>query len=102
MSELLRMVPDRGILIGQREKLGMTQEEVAEKAGITLKQYQRYENQESGLSSSSFRIVHAVLSALDLDTSTFNKGGYSLEAVPEDDPIYKFMEEYDKRVEQSA
>jgi transcriptional regulator with XRE-family HTH domain len=91
------MVPDRGILIGQREKLGMTQEEVAEKAGITLKQYQRYEKQESGLSSSSFRIVNAVLSALDLDITAFEKGEYSLEPVPEDDPIYKLMEEYDRR-----
>ena len=102
MSGLLRMVPDRGILIGQREKLGMSQEEVAEKAGVTLKQYQRYENQESGLSSSSFRIVHAVLSALGLDTTAFNKGEYSLEELPADDPIYKFMKEYDKRVEQNA
>ena len=29
MSDWLVMVPDRGVLIGQREKLGLTQEEVA-------------------------------------------------------------------------
>jgi len=99
---ILRAMPDRGVLINRREKLGMTQEEVAEKAGITLKQYQRFEIQESGLSSSSFRIVHAVLSALGLDTTAFKKGKYSLVPIPEDDPIYKIMEEYDKRVSQNA
>jgi len=31
-----------------------------------------------------------------------NKGEYSLEELPADDPIYKFMKDYDKRVEQNA
>ena len=99
---ILRAMPDKGVLINRREELGMTQEEVAEKAGITLKQYQRFEVQESGLSSSSFRIVHAVLYALGLDTTALKKGKYSLVPVLEDDPIYKFVEEYDKRVGQNA
>ena len=88
---LLSIVPERGILIGQREKLGLTQEEVAAKAGITLKQYQKFESHDHNLSSSSFRIVHAVLSALELDTTAFKKGKYSLEPVPEDDPIYQII-----------
>jgi len=99
---ILRMVPDRGILISRREKLGLTQEEVAEKAGILLKQYQRFEVQENGLSSSSFRIVHAVLSALGLDTTAYKNGEYSLQTIPVDDPIYKLMEEYSKRVRKDA
>jgi len=90
---LIKMVPERGILIGQREKLGLSQEEVAEKAGITLKQYQTFEGHDRNLSSSSFRIVHAVLSALDLDITAFNKGKYSIEEIPEDDPIYKMLSE---------
>ena len=99
---ILRAMPDKGVLINRREELGMTQEEVAEKAGITLKQYQRFEIQESGLSSSSFRIVHAVLSALGLDTTAYKNGEYSLQTIPVDDPIYKLMEEYSKRVRKDA
>jgi len=89
MSGLLKMVPERGLLIGQREKLGLTQEEVAKKAGIKLEQYQRFEGHDRNLSSSSFRIVHAVLSALELDITAFNSGKYSVEEIPEDDPLYK-------------
>ena len=88
---LFVMVPERGMLIRQREKLGLTQEDVAAKAGLTLKQYQKFESHDHNLSSSSFRIVHAVLSALKLDLTTFNKGGYGLAPVPEDDPIYQII-----------
>jgi transcriptional regulator with XRE-family HTH domain len=88
------MVPDRGVLIGQREKLGLSQEEVAAKAGIKLEQYQKYESHEGReFSSSSLRIVNAVLTALELDPSTFAKGAYSLVPVPGDDPLHKLIEE---------
>lgn len=84
------IVPDRGILIGQREKLGLTQEKVAKKAGITLKQYQMYESHDGReFSQTSMRIVNAVLTALELDPTAFAKGEYSLKPVSEDDPIYK-------------
>jgi len=92
MGGFLRMVPEHGILIGQREKLGLSQEEVAKRAGIKLEQYQRYEQCGVNLSSSSMRIVHAVLKALELDTTAFDKGAYVLEPVPEDDPIYEILD----------
>jgi transcriptional regulator with XRE-family HTH domain len=91
------MVPERGLLIGQREKLGLSQEEVAARAGITLQQYQRFESHDANLSSSSFRIVHAVLTALELDTSAFNKGEYALEPLPGDDPLHEIMKKLDAR-----
>ena len=79
MGGWFSMVPDRGVLIGQREKLGLSQEEVAVKAGIKLEQYQKYESHEGReFSSSSLRIVNAVLTALELDPSAFAKGSYSL------------------------
>ena len=82
MDGLLKYIPERGILIGQREKLGLTQEEVAEKAGITLKQYQLYESHEGReFSSSSMRIVNAVLEVLELDPTAFAQGEYTFEAV---------------------
>jgi len=85
------MVPERGVLIRQREKLGLTQEDVAAKAGLTLKQYQQFESHDRKLSSSSFRIVYAVISALELDLTTFKRGGYGLAPVPEDDPLYQII-----------
>jgi transcriptional regulator with XRE-family HTH domain len=85
------MVTERGMLIKQREKLGLTQEEVAERAGITLKQYQRFEMQDVNISSSTFQIVHAVLKALELDTTSFDKGDYALEPLAEDDPLNQIL-----------
>lgn len=86
-------VPDHWILRNQREKLGLSQEDVAKKAGIKLEQYQRYENYDSNewFSSSSLRIVNAVLAALELDTSAFAKGNYAFESLPEDDPLNDFV-----------
>ena len=92
MSDWLTIVPDRGILIGQREKMGLTQEEVAKKAGVTLKQYQMYESHDGReFSSTSMRIVNAVLTALELDPTAFANGEYSLVPVPDDDPINKLL-----------
>jgi transcriptional regulator with XRE-family HTH domain len=83
----LCMVPENGLLRGQREKLGLTQEEVAKKAGIKLEQYQRYEEIGVNISSSSMRIVNAVLTALELDPTSFANGDYCLEPLPKDDPL---------------
>ena len=92
MSDWLVMVPDRGVLIGQREKLGLTQEEVAEKAGVTLKQYQMYESHDGReFSSTSMRIVNAVLTVLELDPTAFANGEYSMRPLSEDDPINKIF-----------
>ena len=92
------VVPDRGVLIGQREKLGVTQEEVARKAGIKLEQYQMYESHDGReFSSSSMRIVNAVLTALELDPTAFANGDYSLEPLPEDDPLNQFSDKIQHR-----
>jgi len=93
MDGWLTFIPERGVLIGQREKLGLSQEEVAQKAGIKLEQYQKYESLDGReFSSSSMRIVNAVLTALELDPTTFANGDYSFEPLPEDDPLRKFFE----------
>ena len=84
----LRMVPENWMLITQRKKLGLSQEDVANKAGIKLEQYQRFERGDREISSSTFQIVHAVLGALELDISAFRNGEYALEDLPEDDPLY--------------
>jgi len=98
MSGWLSYVPESGLLRGQREKLGFTQEQVAEKAGITLKQYQSYESCEGReFSSSSMRIVNAVLTVLELDPTSFANGKYVLEPIAEDDPKYAFLDKISRR-----
>ena len=88
-------VPENLMLIKQREKLGLTQEEVAKKAGIKLEQYQRFESMEHqfSFSSSSLRIVNAVLTTLELDIKAFDDGDYVFETLPEDDPRNKIIEQ---------
>ena len=90
-----RMVPENWMLIKQREKLGLSQEEVAKKAGIKLEQYQRYEQVGVNISSASLRIVYAVLTALELDTSAFDRGEYVLEDLPADDPLHNALKTCD-------
>ena len=91
---LMVIVPERGMLIGAREKLGLSQEEVAAKAGIKLSQYQKYESHDGHFSSSSMRIVNAVLTALELDPTAFVNGEYAYEPLPADDPANKLYDEY--------
>ena len=50
-----------------RESRGYTQQQVADKAGIQLRQYQRFESNERGLSGASMRIGLSVCSVLKLD-----------------------------------
>jgi transcriptional regulator with XRE-family HTH domain len=86
-----RYVPDNGLLRGRREELGLRQEEVAERAGIKLEQYRRFESAErqASFSASSLRIVNAVLTALELDPTAFANGEYAFEALPDGDPLNK-------------
>ena len=58
---------DKGILRSRREQLGMTQQEVANRAGIKLPQYQRIESGERQLSGCSMRIGLAICAVLLLD-----------------------------------
>lgn len=74
-----RMRTEACILHDAREKLGLTQQQVADKAMIQLRQYQRFESGERNLSSSSFNIACKVLKALELDATAYDRGDYVLE-----------------------
>lgn len=87
------VVFDNWKLRNQREKLGLSQEEVAEKAEIKLSQYQRYENTEGAFGNSSMRIVNSVLTALGLDPTAYANGDYTFRDLPEDDPMNKLTKE---------
>ena len=72
------MQSEASVLKQAREKLGLTQKQVANKAGIQLRQYQRFENAERNLTSSSFNIGCSVLEALEIDIAGFRRGDYVL------------------------
>lgn len=54
-------------LAKQREALGLTQQQVADRAGFLIRQYQRLESGERSLDSTSFRIGLNVCYALQID-----------------------------------
>ena len=57
----------------------LTQQEVADRAKITLRQYQRLESGERNILTSSFGLACRVIEALDMDVSKFYHGDYYLE-----------------------
>ncbi len=59
------------IIKNQRKNLGLTQQEVADRAHIQLRQYQRLESGERSIYSASFRVAIAVCKALNLDPQRF-------------------------------
>ncbi len=71
-------VEEKWILRDYRDKLGLTQQQVADKAKIQLRQYQRFETGERNLSSSSFNIACRVIEALGLDITKYHHGDYVL------------------------
>lgn len=76
MPYSLMRVEEKSVLKDYREELGLTQQQVADKARIQLRQYQRFESGERNLSSSSFRIACRVIEALGLDVSKYYHGAY--------------------------
>lgn len=67
------------VLSERRQMLRMTQQEVADRANITLRQYQRLESGERNILTSSFGLTCRVIEALDMDVSKFYHGDYYLE-----------------------
>ena len=67
------------VLSERRQMLRMTQQEVADQANITLRQYQRLESGERNILTSSFGLACRVVEALDMDVSKFYHGDYYLE-----------------------
>lgn len=51
--------------------MGLSQQEVAQKAGMQLRQYQRFETGERKLSAATLRIALAVCDVLELDPHRF-------------------------------
>lgn len=65
------------ILKRKRLQLELTQQQVADKAGIHQQQYQKFENGDRDLMNSSFYTACKVIEALDMDISSFYHRKYS-------------------------
>lgn len=76
MTMNIMRVEEKWILRDFRNNLGLTQQQVADKANIQLRQYQRFESGERNLSSSSFNIACRVIEALGLDPTAYHRGDY--------------------------
>lgn len=63
--------PDHAPLRLRREEIGLSQQEVADAAGITLRQYQRFESGERRMASATLRIGLSVCHVLSLDPYRF-------------------------------
>jgi transcriptional regulator with XRE-family HTH domain len=74
-QEFTRMMDDHGVLRAQREALGLTQQQVANKSNITLRQYQRFESGERSITSTSLRIGANVCSTLKINPLFFADPG---------------------------
>jgi len=72
------MREEKDILIDARKKLGLTQQQVADKALIAMRHYQMFEGGKRKLSTSSFWTASKILQALELDVTTFARGGYGM------------------------
>ena len=59
--------PITSILKNARKVKGMTQQQVADKAKINLRQYQGFEGGQRNLATASYRIAMAVCMALDIE-----------------------------------
>lgn len=59
------------IIRKHREHLGMTQQQVANEVGITVRQYQRYESGEKSIYSSSFQVGVRLFKVLKLEIKEF-------------------------------
>ena len=69
---------EKDVLSEARKRLGLTQQQVADKAGVAMRHYQMFEGGTRKLSTSSFNLASKVLKVLELDLTTFANGDYLL------------------------
>ena len=65
------------ILKEKRQVLRMTQQDIADKAKITLQQYQKFESGERNIRTASFQLACRVIESLGMNISDFYHGEYT-------------------------
>lgn len=64
------------ILKEKRLVLELTQKQIAERAGILLQQYQKFEKGERNIMTCSFQLACKIIEALEMNISDFYHGEY--------------------------
>ena len=67
-----------GILRERRQILRLTQKEVADRAGIGLQHYQKFETEARKLNKASFDVACRVLEALEMNIADYFHGKYAV------------------------
>lgn len=70
-KDVFMMQEDYAVLRSRRNELGLTQQQVADKARIHLQQYQRLESGERHICGASMRIGLSVCAVLKIDPYSF-------------------------------
>ena len=70
---------EKDILTEARKKLGLTQQQIADKARVAMRHCQMFEGGRRKLSGASFWTTSNILQALELDVTTFARGGYAVQ-----------------------
>ena len=79
------------ILREKRVVLGMTQQQVADKAKITIRQYQEFESGDRNIMTASFQLACKVIEALGMDAMKIYHGDYAIgEKVYLEDGVLKY------------
>ena len=92
---------DKYVLKKHRQKLGLTLQQVADKAEIQIKQYQRFEAGDRDLSDAGFITAYKVFKALEMDLEKYASGEYEIKELiyrGHDGRLYNF--DTDEPIEQ--
>ena len=84
---------EKDILVEARKKLGLTQQQVADKAGVAMRHYQMFEGGKRKLTTSSFWTASKILQTLGLDVTTFACGGYGFVENEDTNAVKSVMKE---------
>lgn len=75
-EQMMECAKERGTILREKRKaLGMTQQQVANKANVVLQQYQKFESGKRNIMTCTFLIACRVLEALEIDITEFYRGG---------------------------
>lgn len=75
--QIVHMDKKKGSILREKRVVqNLTQQQVADKAGIKLQQYQKFESNERNIMTASFQLACKVIEALGMDVSDFFHGEY--------------------------
>lgn len=75
--QIVHMDNKKGSILKEKRIVqNLTQQQVADKAGIKLQQYQKFESNDRNIMTASFQLACRVIEALGMNVSDFFHGNY--------------------------